>query len=768
MAPLTTHLNSPSPQKQTPEDLPLPMPIVTALAFIAGIVIFMLSLAQAHGATSQSTRPALQPVPPGAMEEGGLFFPGADGQSVQAAPILKTTIDADINGLVARYRIRHDFKNPTEDWTEAIYTFPLPDGAAVDRLSMTIGARVIQGDIQEKAEARRRFDIARTQGKKATLLEQARPNIFTTQLANIGPGETVSIEIGFQEDLQFKDHRFQVRLPLVVGPRYIPGRPRQPLLVGSTGWAQPTDQVSDADKITPPVRHPTEGLGNRVDLTVRLNSGFPIGWIDSPTHLVTMEDGRDGRKVVRLATETEPQDRDFVLSWAPKPGSTPMAGLFTEKLGNDTYALMMIMPPVPDPDAPIHKISAEPVNDHQLPRTITFVLDRSGSMHGASMNQAREALALAIRRLKPNDYFNVFSFAQDVTQVFYQPKQADDENKETALRYVAGLQADGGTEMQPALITALLQAQNPTAINQVILITDGAIGNEEALFKTIHESRGPARVFTVGIGSAPNSYLMTRAARLGQGSFTHINKLEEVGPVMTALFTKLENPVATDMMVTWPDGWQAESYPDPLPDLYDGEPVIIKARIDADSPRGPLRITGRLAGRIWHKELGVSFKENSPGIAALFGREKIRSAMTGLSQGAEPESVRTEVLATALKFKLLSRYTSLVAIDQTPARPPQSPLKTAPVPTNMPKGWSHEAAFGEHGAPMQAPTIRRFKPDQSQALRDAIHRVGASSPAFDLPQGATPAPALIFGGLLVLASSALMAAGLHQLKRQHP
>ncbi|MFQ5692164.1 MAG: VIT domain-containing protein, partial [Nitrospinota bacterium] len=317
-------------------------------------------------------------------------------------------------GLIARVEVRQRFRNPGSRWQEGIYVFPLPENAAVDGMALKAGGRVIEGRIAEREEAKRSYQRARDQGKRSSLVEQERPNVFTTSIANIAPGEEVTVEIAYQQTLRFDSGEYRLRFPMVVGPRYIPDTERVAGLAGS-GWGRNTSAVPDAARITPPVRHPLEGLGNLVSFHIALDAGVPLARVRSAFLDFDHAPAPGGRGRVRIDVEGDalPADRDFELVWTPAPGPAPGAALFAEILGDEAYVRAMVVPRGArrgDDDAP-----ATP------PREAIFVIDTSGSMAGASLPQARAALRLALDELGPRDRFNVIQFNSRTSRLFSFP-----------------------------------------------------------------------------------------------------------------------------------------------------------------------------------------------------------------------------------------------------------------------------------------------------------------------------------------------------------
>lgn len=616
-------------------------------------------------------------VSPARMGAGSLLLKMAAGYVV--ATRMNTEIDATVSGLVARVRVKQEFRNTGSKWVEGVYVFPLPDSAAVDRLRMHIGERFIEGEIREKEQAKKEYEAAKTSGKKATLVEQERANLFTTSVANIGPGEVVSVEIEYLETLAIDEGTFSLRFPLTLTPRYIPGTPL-PGRKGS-GWSPDTTSVSDASRITPPIV--SSSHDHKITFRATLNAGVPLEFIASRYHPINV--GRtDDRYNIDLSEANVPMDHDLELTWKPVPDSAPRAMMFTEAMDGEPHILLMVLPP-DDLSLP----------QQTVPRDLIFVIDTSGSMHGTSLDQAKRALTLALDGLKPADFFNVIQFNSTTSALFGRSVVANASNINVAKRYVAGLGANGGTEMRPALQMALSTPVNEAHLRQIIFITDGSVGNEDELFTLIEDRLGRARLFTVGIGSAPNSLFMRKAAEAGRGTFTFISALHEVSEKMGRLFRKLERPQVTDISVEWPGSVVAESYPAIVPDLYAGEPIYVRARLSNEARESDLvTVRGHSATGGWSAEMPVTISEPSPGIAALWARAKIGELMDERRNGAIDEEVRKSVTEVALAHHLVSKYTSLIAVDKTPARPQASGLSSELVPNLLPYGQSAEAIFG--------------------------------------------------------------------------
>ncbi len=614
------------------------------------------------------------------VSQGTLFYKSAHDNKIRTAPMLKTDIEMRVTGFINRARISQTFHNGSDDWVEGIYVFPLPENAAVDHMRIKIGERIIEGKIKQRAEAKKVYARARAQGKRASLLEQERPNMFTTSVANIGPHEEIKIEIEFQQTLRYDQEQFQLRFPLAITPRYIPGNSVAFTSQSINSSSKPTDQVADADRITPIVS--LDKKVNPVSIRIELDAGFPVSKIESAYHAIDQQSHGEGRYTISLANGEVTADRDFELIWRPVHGNAPRAAMFREKVGDENYYLVMMLPPE-------HKQNKKLA----LAREVIYVIDTSGSMGGVSIRQARKALLLALKRLRPGDTFNVIQFNSTTGKLFEQSKPASLLNIARARNYVANLNAGGGTEMMSAMREALLKHEDTQRLRQVIFLTDGAIGNEAALFEYIRHQLGNSRLFTVGIGSAPNSHFMRKAAQFGRGTFTYIGDVNEVAKKMQVLFAKLDTPIMRDLKLVQHLG-DFEMWPQTLPDLYAGEPLIFIARSDADV--GEVKLLGKRHADEWQISFHLQDASYGEGIGKLWARNKIDALLDSLHDGADKETIRTGVIDLALTHHLVSKYTSLVAVDVTPVRPQNEMLKSKAVPTNLPHGQDSQKIFGLH------------------------------------------------------------------------
>jgi Ca-activated chloride channel family protein len=616
---------------------------------------------------------------------GTLFYPSEDGTGFIAAPILESDVELRITGPIVRAIVRQRFRNPTPDWVEGLYVFPLPEMAAVDTLEMKVGDRIIEGQIQERAEARKTYEKARSEGRKASLVEQHRPNIFTTSVANIGPDEEVEITIEYQESLRFDEGGFRLRFPMVVAPRYTPGHSASEtaLATNTPGIALgsvPTIQSSLLSAADPPppaplMIHPDDGPIHRVNLRVSLDAGFAIERFSSPSHAMRFEKIDPTRRKISVHAWA---DRDFVLRWSPARGEEPTAAIFAEERDGETAVLLMVLPP------------SDEFEMRSIAREVVIVIDTSGSMGGASIVQARKAVQMALDQLGPDDWFNVIDFDSSTRRLFPQSVRAHRAELEQARSFVDSLDANGGTNMLPALEAALETGVANVDVRQVIFVTDGSIGNESELFRVVESQLGNSRLFPVGIGSAPNGYFLRRVAKFGRGTFSFIASPKEVAEQMERLFSKLERPALSDIVIHWDDS--VEMWPRRIPDLYAGEPLMVTAKLDRFA--GDVRISGAVGGKDWDTWLRLEPDAEEAGIGKLWARSKIAALMDEIHLGAKADLVREAVTDVALEYHLVSKFTSLVAVDLTLSRPAGEGLQSAALPLNVPRGWNPDVLPG--------------------------------------------------------------------------
>jgi Ca-activated chloride channel family protein len=670
-------------------------------------------------------------VTPNDMQSGNLLLKSSEPGKYVEAPKVATDYTTTVSGPTARTVVTQQFYNPSDGWVEGVYVFPLPDNSAVDTLKIVSGTRVIVGEVKEKLEAKAIYERAKDNGQAAALLEQERPNMFTNSVANIGPHEKVLVQIEYQETVHQSGGTYSLRLPLVVAPRYNAATVVQTVDFGTNGLAKSSTVAPE-----PPVLNPdVDGVSNPVSITVNLNAGFALGDVKSSFHKVDITTKDANSKVVALSGIV-PADKDFELTWTAD-GTAPQAGLFKETIKGHDYMLGFVTPSAIAPKGPA------------LPRDITFVIDNSGSMEGTSMPQAKESLLYGLAQLKTGDRFNVIRFDDTMTNLFGTSVDYSEGNLTKAKDFVDSLKANGGTEMVPPMKAALEDStpDDKSHLRQVLFITDGEIGNEQDLFNAIAAGRGRTRLFMVGIGSAPNTYLMTRASELGRGTFTQIGEPTQLNARMTELFGKIGNPVITDLKAQI-FGSTAKITPENLPDLYQGEPVMLMA--DSASLSGVLKITGEIGGQPWEVKLPLAQAAQGTGISKLWARRKIAEYEVDATLGRIDQATADKaVLQVALDHQLVSSQTSLVAVDKSPKRPPGYQLTRADVPLNLPAGWVWESVFGDV-TPENAPHIeQKASADFLQLAKAEAPKQAGNIQQVALPQTATDGQLLALLGLVL-------------------
>jgi Ca-activated chloride channel family protein len=628
-----------------------------SLRFVVALsLIFFGLVALAQGQDLQKTPTA------------GEFLIRADDacEEYEAAIQVETRVRFDVTGVIARTVVTQRFRNPMDVWVEGVYVFPLPEGSAVDHLTMRVGDRVIEGQIREKAQARREFEAAATAGKRASLVEQQRPNLFTTRVANLGPNEELEVEIEYQDTLELEQGVVRLRFPLAITPRYAP-------MLGG-----PNAVVAQ-----PPFLAPDEAT-SPVTIALNLDAGFDVASLSSPTHAIDVEQSSPRRFAAHLRESDVPTDRDLIIEWRALPGIAPQSSVSREVGPDGLYTLVSLFPPTGGAERAA-----------RLKRDVTFVIDTSGSMEGVSMAQAKKALALAIERLHTGDRFNVIQFNSYTSRLFETTVPVTDASRAQAVAYAEALYATGGTEMLAAINAALTvsagkaAADDDGAVRQVIFLTDGAVSNEDELFAAIRARLGRSRLFTVGIGSAPNTHFMSKAAAFGRGTFTYISDVSEVEAKMTELFAKVESPALSDIEVSFDVRADAvEMWPARIPDLYMGEPLMVTARFQ--EPPTAIHLRGRRGGEPFEITAPFEAAAEGKGIGVLWARRKIQALLDGAIEGQNTESVREGVIELGLAHHLVTPHTSLVAVDVTTARPPDEAAHAQMIPVTVPAG----SAFG--------------------------------------------------------------------------
>ena len=646
-----------------------------ALALLAATTVLAGWVSGGQGEQSDSAPPPVY--------EGSLLYHSPISGRYESVPLVHTDVTLDVRGLAAAATVTQQYVNSGTQPIEAVYVFPLPHDSAVYDMEIRIGNRLIRSAIREREEAKRVYESAKSEGKRAALVEEERPNIFTASVANLMPGDHIDVRLRYVEPLRWEDGRIRLVFPMVVGPRYIPGT--QAVGHTGTGWAFDTDAVSDASRITPPVRNPDSRPGHDISISVDLDSGFEFGSINSVSHAITVRRLPDGRRHVELASGATIPNKDFVLEVQQAENTQPKTALFLspEPGSGETYFLLSAFPPT------VHPVKRMPVE-------MLYMIDVSGSMAGTSITQAREALLQALDRLAPNDRLGILAFNHVYYEFASEPLTATTENLAAARRFVQRLEAGGGTEMLPALLHLMRKPETSGYLRHIVLLTDGDLGNEEQIFAALHSNLGGARLYTVAIGSSPNFFLATKMAQFGRGTFTHIADIGEIREQMGRLLSTIESPVLTDVKLSFEGVEVAEVYPQRPPDLFLRQPLLLYGRI-SQGHTGRVHLTARAGDQPYEANFvfDASTASFHPGITTLWARQRVEDLMDRwrLSDEDARPGIRATLIAHAIRYRLVTRFTSLIAVEELVANT-SGASTPVPVPTELPAGMQMDKVFG--------------------------------------------------------------------------
>ncbi|MCI2284165.1 marine proteobacterial sortase target protein [Colwellia sp. MSW7] len=687
--------------------------------FFLVVLITLVNLPNNVMAEEQST----QTIPYEDISSGSLYF--KKERDYYAAITQKSDYQVNVNGLLAQVNFTQTFKNSSDSYVEAVYVFPLIDDASVSSMIMEIGERRIIGKIKEKQHAQQLYTKAKQQGKKVSLVSQQRPNLFTTKLANIAPGETIKISLTYMQSIRLTDETFALRIPLTLTPRYIPrerhvdrenteekiadtASPTKFTTSATTkinvnGWAISNARVPDANEITPYQTRITTGNPNeqlnpqqRVSLVVNLDGGIPVANITSLYHSID-ETQQFNKRLITLTDKTARLDQDFVLQWQLAQGNTPKAAFFqqVDSQNEYQYGLLMLMPP-------------KAVNEKNIKKDVIYIIDTSGSMGGVAIKQAKQSLNEALNFLNPSDTFNIIAFNTNTQHLFSESEGANSSNIDHAKHWLSTLEAGGGTNMYPAIELALKARQRESYYRQVIFITDGSVGNEAELLSLIHTNLANTRLHTIGIGSAPNGYFMSEAAKVGRGTYRYIGSINEVDEQMTQLFSQISKPLMHNIELAWPMA-DVEMFPNKIPDLYAGQPLLISARWlkqqnqtsiknknNEQTLNQLIKITGQLADKPWQENIALNIapsvvdnsKEESNGVAQWWAKNKLDHLirLRHRSDSRTQDVLQTQITELAIQHQLLSPFTSFIAVEEKVSRKKDQVLKKQAVKNLMPKG----------------------------------------------------------------------------------
>ncbi len=571
---------------------------------------------------------------------GGLYG-YAEGKQVRTFPLEHTSVTVKIAGNLSRVEVKQTFTNPYDNPLEAIYKFPLPDDSAVDDMEIRIGDRVIRGKIKKRQQAQKIYQQAKQEGKTAGLLEQQKDNIFTQSLANIQPGEQIEVVIRYTNTLQFIGSDYEFAFPLVVAPRYGDSTPTgnnfNPLI--APAWA------SDL---------PETRSGKDIDVTVEIDAGVAISEVQSPSHAIAIQNTNSSTKVALAERDIIP-NRDLILRYQIA-GADTQATVLTQSNQQGGHFATYLIPAV------------EYDKQQIVPKDVVFLIDTSGSQAGAAIEQSKELMRQFISGLNENDTFNIIDFANSTSKLADKPLANTRENRAKALDYVSKLDANGGTELMNGINTVLnFPAAEEGRLRSIVLLSDGLIGADEEVIGRIRDRLQPGnRLYSFGVGSSTNRFLLNRLAELGRGTVTILPPQEDAVKVADKFFREINKPVVTNIEMEWiGKGVAPEIYPQKSPDLFASQPLVLYGRKQGASS-GQLKITGTVAGgKPYEKVLDVNFQQvgGNNAIAQLWGRSRIKDLMNQMYGRENPQGVKA-VTKTALDYNLLSKYTAFVAVSE--------------------------------------------------------------------------------------------------------
>jgi Ca-activated chloride channel family protein len=589
------------------------------------------------------------------------FYVEGGDTAADSFPLKSTSVDAVITGVIADVRVTQEYANMGAGPINARYIFPASTRAAVHGMRMTVGDEVIEARIKERKAAKKAFDDAKAAGKSASLLEQERPNVFSMQVANIMPGETVSIELHYSELLVPEEGQYEFVYPTVVGPRYS--------TIPEAGAADHHQWLEN------PFLHEDRKPTSTFDIQVALTAGMPIAQVACGSHATDVQWVDPSRARIRLAAdETHGGDRDFILDYRLE-GDRIQSGLMLYQGREENFFLLMVQPP--------RRVAPASVP----PREYIFVLDVSGSMSGFPLDTAKILMQQLLSGLRPVDRFNLVLFAGSAQVLAPQSVPAEDRHVQAALRLVDRQKGGGGTELAQALKTGLGLPHEEGCARNMVVITDGYIAAEKEVFGLIADQAGNCNVFAFGIGSSVNRYLIEGLARAGQGEPFVVTEPQAAATTAARFKSYIETPVLTGIELQF-DGFDAyEVEPARPADLFARRPLIVCGKWRG-LPQGAIGLTGHTGNGPYEARFEVARTAPIDGASALpclWARTRL-GRLTDFSSLEDDAQIREQVTQLGLRYHMLTAHTSFVAVHQkvrntaAPARDVDQPL---PLPHNV-------------------------------------------------------------------------------------
>jgi Ca-activated chloride channel family protein len=628
---------------------------------------------------------------------GALLARVADKPEQIPVPLKHTDVKASIDGYIATVDVTQQYHNPFNEKIEAVYVFPLPQNAAVNEFVMTIGDRKIRGIIREREEAQQIYDAAKAQGYTASLLTQERPNVFTQSVANIEPGKEIDIDVKYFHTLTYVDGWYEWDFPMVVGPRFNP-----PYSTSGIGAVQVGGTGISGQKTEIQYLRPDQRSGHDISLAVQIDAGVKIEQIESVNHKIikTVDDQMppnahgtaSGRATVVLNPADSIPNKDFVLRYKVA-GHTLKSGLVIQRdpSGNGGYFTLMLVPPASMQNLP------------RQPLEMVFTLDVSGSMTGQPIEQSRRAIQYALAHMNPQDTFQIVRFANDSETMTPNPVPATPQNIRRAQQFIQTMSAGGGTMMMEGIKKSLAFERDPQRLRFVAFLTDGFIGNETEILGAVHDNLKDSRIFSFGVGSAPNRYLLDHMARMGAGAAAYLSLNDNPDEVMAAYFERISHPAMTDVKIDFGLMQASDVFPSKIPDVFVGRPVILTGRFKGNGET-TIHLKGRVAGEDRDIAIPVRFDQSASthsGIAAVWARMKIAD-LADQSTYDMSQDFETPIKQVALDYSLMSQYTSFVAVDSS-HKTEGDHGTTLAVPLPVPDGVRYDTTVQQRqGAPVVA------------------------------------------------------------------
>lgn len=578
----------------------------------------------------------------------GLILTNQAGQEVEQSVLKSTQLDIQVKGMLAFVELKQVYQNPALETLNGSYQFPLPENSAVFAMEMMLDNRKIIGEIKEKQQAEVIYKKAQQQGHKAALVKNQSANVFKTKVANIEPGQEVAVKLSFQFPLTYQDEVFGLRLPTVVAPRYFnnldDNNPNSHFQTRSQSSFQPNTLMAEEAPtldFLPNTVLTSFNANNKITINFDVNLGFELDSISSQSHMLSVVQTGNTQYQLIPAPQSLVANRDFDIKFVPLLNAQINTQVFHENINGESFYKVMMMPPKSD------------FVSHSLPRELVFVIDTSGSMAGTSIEQAKQALILALEKLGTDDLFNIVAFDHQVELFKPEAVAATYSQLQAAKRFIAGLEADGGTEINSALAASFDGQFDETRVRQVVLLTDGAVADAESVKGLVKNRRADSKLFTVGIGSAPNSHLMRLLAKHGKGETLFINNLESIADEVALLSDKLSNPALQNIRVLNDLGLPLV---DSLPtaDLYFSSPLV--AYFKLAQPAQAVQIAGDGVNGKFLKRVSLENAIDAKGIARAYAKERINTL--DLVQD------KAEITKLGIRHGLLTPYTAFIAVEE--------------------------------------------------------------------------------------------------------